>query len=459
MWSSVILFSALMAAGSDFFTQAALEKAYDDLRPAIGIIRYSLEVTDPASGEVSRRDNNALGLIVAPDGLVMTFGHMAIENTQPFNIVFTMGQGSEERRFDATLLKKPDDVNVVFLRLKSDAPLDLPYVRFSKTHNLGLAAPVALFGMLGETLDFVHGIQEARVAALLEKPRATYCLDQNVRFGYVGGPVIDTAGRVVGVVGFDLSRAEGGDVYSRSGHPLLYQTELFQKYIDSPPSLTEAQRAEDYAWLGVFTQPLTDDFAEYWGLPKEGGLIVSTVVAPSPAVDAGLQPGDVIIDFDGTPIRSKLDSDVLGFTKLVREAEPGREVSIRILRGGETQDIRVRLGVRPRSSRDAGEYEEPIFGLTVREITTDIRIALNLSEDVQGVIVRRVRSGSAAQLANMRPGVIIMSFGDYPVSTLDEFRDAVNQVAAKRPAEVSVFARVGPATGFFRLEPRWQDNE
>ena len=186
---------------------------------------------------------------------------------------------------------------------------------------------------------------------------------------------------------------------------------------------------------------------------------VSTVVAPSPAVDAGLLPGDVIIDFDGTPIRSKLDSDVLSFTKLVREAGPGREVTIRILRDGQPQEIRARLGVRPRTARDAGEYEDPVFGLTVREITTDIRIALNLSEDVKGVIVRRVRSGSPAQLANMRPGVIIMSFGDYPVSTLDEFREAVDKVAARKPAEVSVFARFGPATGFFRLEPRWQDNE
>ncbi len=459
MWNSLLLLSAVLTATGDFFSQAALERAYNDLTPAIGIVRYSLEITDPASGEVSRRDNNALGLVVAPDGLVMALGHMVIENTQPFNIVFTLGHGSEERRFDATLLKKPDDVNVVFLRLKSDAPLDLPYVRFSKANDLALAAPVALFGRLGDTLDFVHAIQEARIAAILEKPRTTYCLDQNVRFGYVGGPVIDTAGRVVGVVGFDLSRAEGGDVYSRSGHPLLYQAELFQKYIDNPPSLTEEQSAEDYAWLGVFTQPLTDDFAEYWGLPKEGGLIVSTVVAPSPAVDAGLLPGDVIIDFDGTPIRSKLDSDVLSFTKLVREAGPGREVTIRILRDGQPREIRARLGVRPRTARDAGEYEDPVFGLTVREITTDIRIALNLSEDVQGVIVRRVRSGSPAQLANMRPGVIIMSFGDYPVSTVDEFREAVDKVVARKPAEVSIFARVGPATGFFRLEPRWQNNQ
>lgn len=460
MWSNLLaigmLGPAVFSAPPDQFTQVLLENTFLENTPAIGLLEYSSEVVNSTTGETTKRENSALALVVSPDGLVMTHGHMVLENTQPFGIKVTLGRSDEEHTYDAVLLKKPDDINVVFLRLRSDLPLNLPYVRFSTEHDLRVGSPVALFGMLGDSLDYVRSMQESRVAAVIEKPRTTYCLTDNVRFGFVGGPVVDTLGRVVGVLGFDLSRNEGGDLYVRSGHPLVYQTALFKKYIDHPPSETALPKADAEAWLGVFTQPLTDELAEYWGLKKEGGLVVSTVVTPSPAATAGLQPGDVIKEFNGVPIAAKLDREVIGFTKLVREVGAGQAVEIKFLRQGRPEAILVTLDTRPRTSRDAGEYEDPVFGLTVREITTDLRIALNLAEEVKGVIVRRVKSGGSAQLGGLRPGVIILTFSGFPVENLDDYQAAVEKVRAKRPNEVAVFARVGPATGFFRLQPRWE---
>jgi serine protease Do len=450
-----LLAGAAFAQSSDGLSQATLESAYNRLAPAIGLVEYSSEITNEMTGETAKRDTNALGLVVSPKGLVMVHGHMVLENTQPFNVRVTLGQGDAEKEYDATVLKKPDDINVVFLQLKSDTPLNLPYVKFAPSDGVRLASPVGLFGVLSEALDYQPALTASRVGAVLDKPRRTLCLDANLRFGFVGGPVIDATGAAVGVVGFDLSREEGGDLYVRSGQPLIYQEELFQKYIDNPPTEKEVKEDENAAWLGVFTQPLTDEMAEYWKLPKQGGLVVSTIVPNSPAASAGIQPGDVIVDFAGTPIQAKLDREVLGFTKLVRDAGAGSDVKVKLLRAGQPMTVDLKLGIRPRSSKDANEYEDPIFGLTVREITTDLRIALNLAADVQGVIVRRVKSGSVAQVGKMRPGVIIMSFGDHPVTSLDDFKAAVEKVAKEKPAEVSVFARVGPATGFFRLEPRW----
>ncbi len=455
----LVLTQACLGA-SEFFAQSTLGSAYDRLYPAIGLLTFSSEITNPNTGEIIRRDNNALGLVVSSDGLVMTHGHLVLENSQPFNIRLTLGIGSgNEQRFDAVLLEKPSDVNVAFLRLQSDEPLNLPYVQFATNSNLNLGTPVTVMGLLGDTLDYIPAILEGRVGAVLEKPRLTYCLDIQVRFGYVGGPVINTAGAVIGVIGFDLSPNEGGDLYIRSGHPLIFQSELFQRYIASPPGTDEEQVVTEEAWLGVYTQPLTDDFATYWELEKTGGLIISTVVAGSPAANAGLQPGDVIVAFNEIPIRAKLDREVLGFTQLVREAGAGQETNIVIVRNGERQEKTILLGTRPIMARDAEEFEDPIFGLTVRELTTDVRIALNLSEDVQGVIVRRVRSGSVAQLARMRPGVIILTLGNFPTPTLLDFQEAVERVQEERPNEVAVFARFGNATGFFRLEPRWGTNE
>jgi serine protease Do len=456
MLSSLIVAAAclmpLAAADSDVFSQTLLEQAYRQVTPAIGVVEYSLKVTNPKTGEVSQRDNSALALVVAPDGLVMAHGHMDLQDAHPFNISVTLGRGSdEEKKFEATLLKKPDELNVVFLHLKSDKPLNLPCVHFSAANDLKLGSLVAMYGLLSETLDFNCGVFETRVSSVLDKPRTTYCLDQNVRFGCVGGPVIDTQGRVVGVVGFDLSREEGGELYTRSGQPLLYQTALFQKYIETPLGNPTTE-----AYLGVFTQPLTDDLAEYWGMEKNGGMVISTVVPESPGATAGLQSGDIITALGNTPIHTKLDRDVVGFSKIIRDSKPGDVLAIKLLRGGKPMDMQVTLGVRPRSSRDANEYEDKTFGLTVRELTQDLRIALNLASDVQGVIVRQVRSGSPAQFARMGPGIIVMGFGGHPVKSIDEFKEAVSKVCAEKPAEVPVFARAGQTTGFFRLEPRWE---
>jgi serine protease Do len=459
MLSNVLMILMVLAQvqTADGFTQAAIARAYAEHAPAIGLVTYSSEVTNPNTGETTKRDSSALGLLVSPAGLVMAPGHMQLENAEPFNITVTVGQGANEQKYSAVLLKKPDDVNVCFLRLQSDKPLTLPYVRFVRSTRLEIGEPILLAGILSETLDFARGTYACRVGAVLDKPRTTYCIDSALRFGFVGGPVINTQGRAVGVVGFDLTPAEGGDLYVHSGHPLVYQTDLFQKYIDTPPSESAVKAAGEDAWLGVFTQPLGDDFAEYWGLPKQGGVIVSSLVSGGPAEASGIKQGDVIISFNDVPVRAKQDREVVAFTKLVREAGIGKTAPLKVLRDGKPVDLQITLSARPKPAREAGEFKDEVLGLTVREITTDVRIVLNLAEDVKGVIVRRVKSGSVADLAGMRPGIIIMSLGSRTIATLDDFNQAVTAVAAQKPKEVTAFCRSGGATGFFRLEPRWDN--
>ncbi|NIA15076.1 MAG: PDZ domain-containing protein [Nitrospiraceae bacterium] len=452
----LVLAQTCLAQTGDGFTQETIAQVHARLQPAICVITYTSEVSNPQSGESTKRGGNALGLLVSPTGLLMAPGHMQVENSEPFNITVAVGQGDEEKEYVAKLLKKPDDVNVCLLQLESETPLrGLPYARFTSGVELEVGTPLMVVGVLSEPLDFARGIFTCRVGAILDKPRTTYCIDRAVRFGFVGGPVADAQGRVIGVVGFDLAVSEGGDLYVRSGHPLVYQTSLFKKYIDTPPGERIAPSDEEHAWLGVFTQPLSDDLAEYWGLKHNGGIVISTLVPGAPAEQVGLRRGDVITNFAGTPIRAKQDREVRGFTKLVREAGIGKAVTIKLLRDGKPMEVEVTLGSRPKSARDAGEYEDPLFGITVREITTDVRILLNLADDVQGVIVRRVKSGGTAALAGLRPGIIVMNLGDFPITSLDDFRQAVGKIAAEQPKEVTAFCRAGSATGFFRLEPRW----
>ena len=461
---SLASLAVVICGVSGEIAQTVAENAYRSYAPAVGVLFYSLEVTNPNTGEVTKRENTAIALVVRRDGLLMAPGHIQLDNAQPFNLRVALrnsasGDSSQftESKYEAILLKKPDDVNVCFLRLKSDKPLDLPFLDFKDDVALRLGEPILITGAMAESLDYIRCVMTARIGAILEKPRTTYCLDNGVRFGFVGGPVFNPDGLPVGVIGYDLSQNEGGDLYTRSGHPLVYQAALFRKYISNPPSENEVRSGNGEGWLGVFAQALTDDLAEYWKLPKEGGIVVSTVMPGAPAATAGLQMGDVILSLDGVPLRARTDREVMAFTKLLRDTPVGKDVVIKLLRDGKLMELTAKLTARPKSSRDAEEYTDKTFGLTVREITTDVRILLNLSEDVRGVIVRRVESGSVAASARMKPGLIILGIGDHPVSNLDDFTRALEQIERDKPAEVAVFCRFGTATGFFRMEPRWKD--
>ncbi len=437
---------------SDGLSQSIIEKSFDAIRPALCLLEYSLEITNSSTGEVSLREANSTGVVVSADGLILSQGHIVLENRRPLNIKVSFPD-TPEKKYDAQLLHKPGDINLAFLRMTSP-PENMAHVTFEESSALSIGDPLLVVGLLRETMDFAPAIQARRVGAILQEPRTTYALDDAVPFGYVGGPVVGQSGKVIGVVGFDLSTQEGGELYTRSGHPLVYQTTLFSKYIAAPPSEENTSERDD-AWLGVYTQPLTDDFAEYWDLPKNGGLIVSTVIQGSPADRSGLRMGDVIVSFNGRPMTAKQDADVLNFTKLVRESALGQPLPLTLIRGGQVMDLRLTLLPRPKSGREAQETEDTVFGLTVREITTDVRIALNLSEDVEGVIVRRVRSGSAAALGGIRPGFVVLALGGRPTPNLQAFTAAVEAEKQAKNTEVTFFCRIGGNTAFFRLQPRW----
>lgn len=455
IFSAVVCVSCMALAAAAQYDAETVKNAYDRMRPALCIVSYTAEVTNPTTGASQRGKARSLGIIVRSDGLVLVNGRLKTNTVQTSNHRVLVGDGADQREYAAELLKKPDDVNICFLRIQPEEPVTFPVTAFSRA-PLALGDQVMLMGVLGESFDFEPVAMVRRIGAILDEPRLTYCLDESVKFGSVGGPVINAAGEAVGVVGFDLSPLEGGELYVRQGHPLVYQTELFDAFIQTPPGLPEeGEEDESAGWLGVFTQPLTDDLAEYWGLERRGGVIVSTIVPDSPAEAAGFQRGDVIVQFGDTPITARQDQDVLAFTKLIQDTGAGVVVPVKYLRNGELLEVPVTLVARPKSAREANEYADETFGVTVREITTDVRILLNLPEDVAGVMVQRTESGSAAELARMQPGMIILNFGGHPVANISEFKEAVAEVAAERPNEVPVFVTFRGQTGFLRLQPRW----
>lgn len=438
-------------AFADNIPKEIYQKIDSDYSPALCRITYAIESTNNNTGATSRRASYAMGILVSEEGLILANGHMLLENRKPVNIKITVGSGDDEKEYRAVYLKKPDDINVTFLQIETDEDVTFPYIEFDTEFTLKLGDPFLNIGLLSANFDYAKTIQFHRVGAVLTDPRLTYTVDDSVGFGFMGGPVISEKGLPIGVIGFDLSRNEGGEIYTRSGYPIVYQASLFQRYIDNPDLISD----KGDAYLGVFTQPLTEDYAEYWKLPKEGGIIVSTVISGSPAYKAGFKSGDVITRFNDQAVTAKQDQDVVSFTKMVRESPIDKPLPIKFYRGGKPMELKLTLANRPTAGKDASEFEDEIFGITARELTTDVRIQLNFGDEVQGVIIRAIKSGSPASLARLRRNYVIQAIGEIPVRNLDDFKKAIEQIVAAKPQEIPVFCRVGANTAFFRMRPRW----
>jgi len=461
----IVVLAALMSrgvpaepeVGKSVYTPETISKTYAEFKEALVVVEYSIEYYDPRSQQEVKRDLYCLGVVVDRSGLVMVRGHFSLENVKPFNVRVRIDSGT---RYDATVLQKDRRINVAFVKLTPSAEdednggLDLPFVPFAASPSLSVGDEIVLLGILPEVLDYEKTFHLGHVASVIETPRRVYTTDFAVPYGMVGGPVINAGGEVVGVIGYDLSSREGGDIYVRAGYPLIYTADLFQHLIDNPP--VEEKDLEE-AWLGVFIQPLTDDLAEYWGLEKTGGVVASTIIKDSPAERAGVKRGDVIKVFDGKPITFKEDSEMRDFTRVVRESGIGRTVPVAVIRDGQEMQLSVLLEETPKTTAEAEKHEDKEFGLTVREITADFIIVSDLDPDIEGVVVDRVERAGWASLGGLVPGDIVKEIDGKQVVTLDEFKKILADIKERKPKQIAVFIERGRRTGFLRIEPDWED--
>ena len=441
--------------GKSTFTPETIREVYDEFKEALVVVEYSIEYYDPRRQQEVKRDLHCLGVVVDRSGLVMVRGHVSLANVKPFNVRVRIDSGT---RYDATVLQKDRRINVAFVKLvpraedEDNGGLDLPFVPFAESPSPNVGDEIMVLGILPEVLDYEKTFHVGRVASVIETPRRVYTTDFAVPYGMVGGPVINASGEVVGVIGYDLSSREGGDIYVRAGYPLLYTADLFQHLIDNPP--TEEEDLEE-AWLGVFIQPLTDDLAEYWGLEKTGGVVASTIIKDSPAERAGVKRGDVIKVFDGKPVTFKEDGEMRGFTRLVRESGIGKNVPVTVMRDGQEVQLSVLLEETPKTTAEAEKHEDKEFGLTVREITADFIIVSDLDPDVKGVVVDRVERAGWASLGGLIPGDIVKEIDGKQVTALDEFKEILADIKDRKPKQIAVFIERGRRTGFMRIEPDW----
>ncbi len=345
------------------------------------------------------------GFIVSPDGVVLTNAHVVADADE---VVVRL---TDKREFKAKVVgvDKPTDVAVLRIGAKS-----LPTVRIGSAQHARVGEWVVAIGSpFGFENSVTAGIISAKSRSLPDEGYVSFMqTDVAINPGNSGGPLFDAAGEVIGI---------NSQIYSESGG---YQGLSFAIPIDVAMNVERqilANGKVSRGKLGVTIQEVNQALADSFGLDKPRGALVSSVEAGSPAARAGVEPGDVIVKFNGTEISRA--SELPG---LVAGAAPGTEVSIEIWRKGSTKTLSLKTGelkaVAARADDTGGGVAAGKLGLTVRPLDPEEKSQV---AEGRGLAVEGV-DGPAAR-AGIRPGDIIVAVNGEPVSNVDQLRRSVRQ--------------------------------
>lgn len=365
------------------------------------------------------RRSSALGsgFVISEDGFVVTNNHV-IEGADEILIEFF--NGSE---LEAQVIGTDPNTDIALLKVEADGPL--PFVPFGDSDTARVGDWVIAMGNpLGQGFSVSAGIVSARNRALSGTYDDYIQTDAAINRGNSGGPLFNMDGEVIGVNTAILS-PNGGSIgigFSMASNVVTRVVAQLQEY-------GETRRG----WLGVRIQDLTDDIAEAMGMESTDGALV-TSVPDGPAKDAGMQDGDVIINFAGVAVE-----DTRGLVRQVGNSPVGETVRVVVFRGGGTVTLRVTLGRReeaegavpaaaPAPEEDAPAPTTTLLGLTLSVLTEELREGLGLDDGVNGLAVTDVDETSEAYEKGLRAGDVIVEAGQEKVDTIDGFEGRLADV-------------------------------
>jgi len=389
-----------------------------------------------APGGQAPRQSMGSGFIVSSDGYVLTNNHV-VEGAD--EIIVRL---NDRRELPARLVGTDPRSDMAVLKIEDGD--DLPVVQVGKSRDLKVGEWVLA---IGSPFGFDYTVTAGIVSALGRSlPSENYVpfiqTDVAINPGNSGGPLFNLDGEVIGI---------NSQIYTRSGG---FMGVSFAIPIDDAMNVFRQIRDDgsvSRGWLGVLIQEVNRDLAESFGLQRPRGALVAEVMANSPAEDAGLQSGDIVLQYEGEDVA--LSSDL---PPMVGRTPIGETASLQVMRGGDLINVDVEIGRLPedgqtRSAAPSGSNSDSSsapLGLNVEPLPGDIADSMNLESG--GVLVTAVASGPARD-AGIRPNDVITELNRRPVRSVDDFREVVDSVPDGAAVSVRV-VRQGRAS-YFVMKP------
>jgi serine protease Do len=351
-----------------------------------------------------RNEVTGSGVIVSTDGRILT-NHHVVEKAEKVTVTVPGLKG----QIPARIVGSDKQTDIALLRIEAAQPLAAAALGTSDALQVGqwvlaVGNPYGLDGTVSLGIVSAKG----RNLAIPDLINDFIQTDAMIDRGSSGGPLVDLDGRVVGI----NSRGQGRGI----GFTIPVDTALeVMKQLDNG--------GIERGWLGVGIQPFDRHLAAYFGVPDETGVVVSSVSPRSPAAKAGIEPGDVLTDFAGTPIEAEQEEDLGSFQRLIARVAPGQSAAIALLRGGVRKTVSVTLAEAPRVEADEVESDA---GFHAQEITETL-VRTNRLGTRKGAFVSFVASGSPAAEAGLQPGDVIRRVESHEITSLDDMRSALTE--------------------------------
>ena len=372
------------------------------------------------------------GVIISPDGYIVTNDHVVGGATE-------MRVTLNDRRVFTAKLVGEDKLNDLAV-IKIDAH-NLPSIPWGESTKLRPGQTVLAFGSPFGYFQFsvTRGIVSAlnRPNPYTDDPRKPgdfIQTDAAINPGNSGGPLVDAHGELIGIDTFIIS-----DSGSFAGAGFAIPSEIAKASVEQIIKTGTVH----HGYLGISMNDVTPDNAQFFNLPDATGAIVSQVTPDSPAGRAGLKSGDVLRELNGKKI---VDGRALQVA--VSETAPGTAIDLGILRDGKPESIHVTVGEFQKekseeaSNTGAGEQHGRL-GLTVADLSPDVRQQLHVPEQVHGAAIQNVRPGSAADDAGLTPGDVILEVNRHPVTDADNFVSQIHAVPQDKDVLLLVWSNGG----------------
>jgi serine protease Do len=392
---------------------------------------------DRGSGMPRERRERSLGsgVIVSSEGYLLTNNHV-VEGAEKISVSLSDG-----REMEAKLVGQDPKTDIAVLKLDAT---DLPVLPLGDSDQVGVGQFALAIGNpfgVGETVTL--GIVSAtgrKNLRLTEGYEDFIQTDAAINPGNSGGALINARGELIGINTAIISRG-GGNQGVGFAVPINLARYVMEQILEHGRVVR--------GWLGVSIQPVDAKMARALDLKEERGVLIGGVEPGSPAEQAGVEQGDVILRLNDDEVNDPSDLSLK-----VSMTPPGETVSLEVLRGEDTQTLRVKLGERPdedvQASAGSGASSDALAGVVVGELTPEIKRRLGVPSSAQGVVITSVAPGSPAAEAGLRTGDVIESVNRRPTSSVRDFE----REAGRADEAALLLIRRGGQSFYVALETR-----
>lgn len=382
------------------------------------------------------RETNSLGsgFVISKDGYILT-NHHVVNNASEIIVKL-----KDRRELVAKLVGSDESTDVALIKVEAN---DLPVVSIGSPEQLQVGEWVLAIGTpFGFEQSVTAGIVSAKGRSLPDGNYVPFIqTDVAINPGNSGGPLFNMHGQVVGI---------NSQIYSRSGG---YMGLSFAIPIDVAMNVAEQIKTKgkvSRGWLGVQIQDVTRQLAESFGMDRPHGALVAKVIPGGPAEKAGIQIGDIIVDFNGHVIETSGE-----LPPLVGMFGVNENASIKIIRQGNKEDLNVKIGLLPpQAANNLAPSAEPEFAvnrlnLAVSDLTDEQRQQLQVEKN--GVLVQKVNKGIAMD-AGIQPGDVILRVQNTPIKNAADFNKVIANLPVKKSIAMLIQRNGSPVFIAFKID-------